>query len=121
MTTPDAPPATLPDLLPDPYDADAAYDAFVEWAEGRGITLYPAQDEAAMELAAGSHVILSTPTGTGKSGISGSSGVNATASSAAKSPAKRPSSQGSKRGGPKWKCRISGARPAAPQNTSPIQ
>ncbi|KAB1647865.1 DEAD/DEAH box helicase [Pseudoclavibacter endophyticus] len=49
------------------YDADAVYDAFVGWAEDRGIALYPAQDEAAMELAAGNHVVLSTPTGTGKS------------------------------------------------------
>ena len=59
--------APLPDRLPNPYDADAAYEAFVEWAADRGIDLYPAQDEAAMELASGSHVILSTPTGTGKS------------------------------------------------------
>ncbi|MGO2112886.1 MAG: DEAD/DEAH box helicase [Pseudoclavibacter sp.] len=48
-------------------DPDAVYDAFVGWAEDRGISLYPAQDEAAMELATGNHVILSTPTGTGKS------------------------------------------------------
>ncbi len=46
---------------------DAVYDAFVSWAEGRGIRLYPAQDEAAIELVSGSHVVLSTPTGTGKS------------------------------------------------------
>ncbi|MGX5697283.1 DEAD/DEAH box helicase [Agromyces soli] len=43
------------------------YDAFVEWAEGRGLSLYPAQDEAVMEIVSGQHVILSTPTGTGKS------------------------------------------------------
>ncbi|MGO1236271.1 DEAD/DEAH box helicase, partial [Microbacterium gubbeenense] len=48
-------------------DADALYDAFLEWATGRGIALYPAQDEAAMELASGNNVVLSTPTGTGKS------------------------------------------------------
>ncbi|WP_029151144.1 DEAD/DEAH box helicase [Microbacterium indicum] len=48
-------------------DADALYDAFLEWSLGRGIELYPAQDEAAMELAAGNNVILATPTGTGKS------------------------------------------------------
>ena len=47
--------------------ADAAYDGFVQWAAGRGLTLYPAQDEAVMELVSGAHVILSTPTGTGKS------------------------------------------------------
>ena len=48
-------------------DADALYDAFLEWATERGIALYPAQDEAAMELASGNNVILATPTGTGKS------------------------------------------------------
>ncbi|MDQ1130159.1 RNA helicase [Microbacterium sp. SORGH_AS_0888] len=48
-------------------DEDAVYDAFVAWASGRGLTLYPAQDEAAIELVSGAHVILSTPTGTGKS------------------------------------------------------
>ncbi|HLS93393.1 MAG TPA: DUF3516 domain-containing protein [Microbacterium sp.] len=48
-------------------DADALYDAFLEWTLGRGIELYPAQDEAVMELVQGSNVILATPTGTGKS------------------------------------------------------
>ena len=41
--------------------------SFVSYAESRGLSLYPAQEEAAMELAAGRHVILSTPTGSGKS------------------------------------------------------
>lgn len=57
----------LPELLPAPYDADAMYDVFGAWALSRGFQLYPAQDEAVMELVSGSHVILSTPTGTGKS------------------------------------------------------
>jgi len=48
-------------------DDDAVYDAFLAWAEGRGLTLYPAQDEAVIELVSGANVILSTPTGTGKS------------------------------------------------------
>ncbi|WP_308493907.1 DEAD/DEAH box helicase [Microbacterium terrisoli] len=43
------------------------YDGFVAWAAERGLTLYPAQDEAVIELVSGAHVILSTPTGTGKS------------------------------------------------------
>jgi superfamily II RNA helicase len=46
---------------------DAIYDAFAEWALSRGIELYPAQDEAALEIASGANLILSTPTGTGKS------------------------------------------------------
>ncbi|WP_100812390.1 MULTISPECIES: RNA helicase [unclassified Microbacterium] len=47
--------------------ADEIYDAFVDWASERGLGLYPAQDEAIIELVSGAHVILSTPTGTGKS------------------------------------------------------
>lgn len=43
------------------------YDAFVDWAEGRGLPLYPAQDEAVIEIVSGANVVLSTPTGTGKS------------------------------------------------------
>jgi len=48
-------------------DADALYEGFVGWAEERGFSLYPAQDEAIIELVSGANVILSTPTGTGKS------------------------------------------------------
>lgn len=48
-------------------DADAVYTAFVEWAESTGIILYPAQDEAVIEIMSGQNLILSTPTGTGKS------------------------------------------------------
>jgi hypothetical protein len=43
------------------------YTGFVEWASDRGLSLYPAQDEAVIELVSGANVILSTPTGTGKS------------------------------------------------------
>ncbi|MDJ1113899.1 DEAD/DEAH box helicase [Microbacterium dauci] len=59
--------APLRELVPDGATPDAAYAGFVEWATGRGIELYPAQDEAVIELVSGSHVILATPTGTGKS------------------------------------------------------
>ncbi|MDQ1136031.1 superfamily II RNA helicase [Microbacterium sp. SORGH_AS 1204] len=48
-------------------DPDAVYLGFVEWAASRGLTLYPAQDEAIIEIVSGANVILSTPTGTGKS------------------------------------------------------
>jgi superfamily II RNA helicase len=48
-------------------DPDGLYDAFVGWAADGGVTLYPAQDEAVIELVSGSNVILATPTGTGKS------------------------------------------------------
>ena len=42
-------------------------DAFTGWASGRGTTLYPAQEEALLELASGNSVVLATPTGSGKS------------------------------------------------------
>ncbi|KSU53758.1 DEAD/DEAH box helicase [Microbacterium enclense] len=48
-------------------DPDAVYLGFVDWAGSRGLTLYPAQDEAVIEIVSGANVILSTPTGTGKS------------------------------------------------------
>jgi superfamily II RNA helicase len=48
-------------------DPDAVYSAFTEWVAATGITLYPAQDEALIEIVSGQNLILSTPTGTGKS------------------------------------------------------
>jgi superfamily II RNA helicase len=56
-----------PAIVPDAADPDAVYLAFVEWAESTGISLYPAQDEAVIEIVSGNNLILSTPTGTGKS------------------------------------------------------
>nr|BFE49554.1 hypothetical protein GCM10017745_29810 [Saccharothrix mutabilis subsp. capreolus] len=58
---------TLTDLLPPTPDADLLYDTFAEWAHQRGLELYPAQQEALIEIVSGSNVILSTPTGSGKS------------------------------------------------------
>ena len=46
--------------LPDASDPDAVYTAFVEWAESTGIQLYPAQDEAVIEIVSGNNLILST-------------------------------------------------------------
>lgn len=60
-------PLSLVERVPVGADADAAYLGFVEWAGDQGLTLYPAQDEAVIEIVSGSNVILSTPTGTGKS------------------------------------------------------
>lgn len=48
-------------------DEDAAFVAFAGWAEDRGLALYPAQEEAMIEILSGANLILSTPTGTGKS------------------------------------------------------
>jgi len=40
---------------------------FVAWSEARGLRPYPAQEEAFLELLEGKHVVLETPTGSGKS------------------------------------------------------
>ncbi|MEV5571623.1 DUF3516 domain-containing protein [Spirillospora sp. NPDC052269] len=48
-------------------DADSLFEAFERWVSGRGITLYPAQEEALIEVVSGNNVILATPTGSGKS------------------------------------------------------
>jgi superfamily II RNA helicase len=42
-------------------------DRFVAWIGDSGIAPYPAQEEALLELWSGRHVVLSTPTGSGKS------------------------------------------------------
>ncbi len=55
-------------LIPPPGgDADAVFDAYAAWTADQGLDLYPAQTDALIELVSGSHVILSTPTGSGKS------------------------------------------------------
>ncbi|MFE9423823.1 DEAD/DEAH box helicase [Kitasatospora sp. NPDC006697] len=53
--------------MPKPADPDALFTTFAGWAEERGITLYPAQEEALIELFTGANVVLATPTGSGKS------------------------------------------------------
>ena len=73
-TTDATEPATLGALIPWPDDdtyanipADEALDLFLGWASSRGIELWDHQEEALLDLASGSHVILGTPTGSGKS------------------------------------------------------
>ncbi|APU20411.1 DEAD/DEAH box helicase [Actinoalloteichus sp. GBA129-24] len=58
---------TLTDRIPANPEPDVLFEAFSEWAEEQGLALYPAQQEALIEVVTGSHVILSTPTGSGKS------------------------------------------------------
>jgi superfamily II RNA helicase len=58
---------TLTDLIPADPQPDDLFTVFEAWAEERGITLYPAQEEALIEIVSGSNVILNTPTGSGKS------------------------------------------------------
>ena len=57
----------LLDRVPATWDADVAFEAFEEWALERGLPLYPAQSEALIEIVSGNNLVLSTPTGTGKS------------------------------------------------------
>src|SRR4051812_15811591 len=60
---------SLMDRMPPgtPPDPDALFEAFSTWTEDQGLTLYPAQEDALIEIVSGSNVILATPTGSGKS------------------------------------------------------
>jgi superfamily II RNA helicase len=58
---------TLTDRLPGNAEPDAVFDAFQAWTSEQGLTLYPHQEEALIEIATGANVILNTPTGSGKS------------------------------------------------------
>lgn len=59
--------AWLRELPPEDASSDALLDAFLAYVSARGLDLYPAQEEAILEIFAGSNVILNTPTGSGKS------------------------------------------------------
>ncbi len=62
--------APLEALLPEvgtQLDADELLSRFLRYTEGQGLQMYPAQEEAILELLAGHNVILNTPTGSGKS------------------------------------------------------
>src|SRR6201990_1197963 len=48
-------------------DPDGLFASFAAWAEANDTALYPAQEEALIELVSGANVILATPTGSGKS------------------------------------------------------
>jgi superfamily II RNA helicase len=60
---------TLYDLIPrgDRPDNDALLGRFLEYTQNKGLELYPAQEEAILELFQEKNVILNTPTGSGKS------------------------------------------------------
>jgi superfamily II RNA helicase len=60
-------PSDLSALRATSGDADALFTSFAAWAEGCGTALYPAQEEALIELVSGANVVLATPTGSGKS------------------------------------------------------
>lgn len=58
-------------LTPDhkliPIDSEDALMRYSSWVQSQGITLWPHQEEALLDLASNEHVILGTPTGSGKS------------------------------------------------------
>jgi len=56
-----------PALLPTSADPDDLFEGFTTWAAERGLELYPAQADAMLEIVTGANVIVSTPTGSGKS------------------------------------------------------
>jgi superfamily II RNA helicase len=58
---------TLTSRLPATNEPDAVFEAFAGWVGEQGLTLYPHQEEALIEIATGANVILNTPTGSGKS------------------------------------------------------
>lgn len=67
-------PGSLGRLIPWPDDetypnipAEDALELFLSWVESRGMQLWDHQEEALLDLASGDHVILGTPTGSGKS------------------------------------------------------
>ncbi len=63
---PTAPPS-LKDLPPRDAPSDVILSAFLSYVGLRGLNLYPAQEEAILEIIDGANVILNTPTGSGKS------------------------------------------------------
>jgi superfamily II RNA helicase len=70
---------TLTDLLPEGDQPDEVFEAFAGWSKDQGLTLYPHQEEALIEIVSGANVILSTPTGSGKSLVAASAHFTALA------------------------------------------
>src|SRR5258707_7292606 len=60
-------PSDLSALRATGADPDELFASFAAWAEATGTVLYPAQEEALIEVVSGANVILATPTGSGKS------------------------------------------------------
>ncbi len=69
MTDTPASPRTLASRIPrgGTTDPDRILELFLDWTSELGFELYPAQEEALLEALADRHVVLSTPTGSGKS------------------------------------------------------
>ncbi len=61
-------PEQWPDYEPEaPLGTEEALERYLGWCESRGMELWPHQEEALLDLAANDHVVLGTPTGSGKS------------------------------------------------------
>ena len=62
-------PPRLDERIPDLgfRDPEAMLEAFLAWVADQGLSLYPHQEEAILELYTGHHVVLDSPTGSGKS------------------------------------------------------
>jgi superfamily II RNA helicase len=58
---------SLRDQIAAGADSAVILDRFLGWVADEGLLPYPEQEEAILELLAGRHVVLSTPTGSGKS------------------------------------------------------
>ncbi len=54
-------------FLPDNPDPDSLLDGFLSYTAELGLKLYEAQEDAVLEIFGGNHVIITTPTGSGKS------------------------------------------------------
>jgi superfamily II RNA helicase len=59
--------SSLKNLPPKDAPSDVILNAFLSYVGDKGLDLYPAQEEAILELFEGANVILNTPTGSGKS------------------------------------------------------
>jgi superfamily II RNA helicase len=69
LLTKQKPPSLEARLPPrdEPVDGDRLLELFLAYVEELGVELYPAQEEAILEVFSGNNVVLNTPTGSGKS------------------------------------------------------
>src|SRR5690606_23960347 len=54
-------------IPPQGTDTGVALEAFLDYVAEQKLTLYPAQEAAILEIFDGNHVVLNTPSGSGKS------------------------------------------------------